>query len=221
MTSLYAQLKESEGINDEIRQEFDEVRKKFEGYRMFEENYMGPTLEDLPWIDMSEYQKQIIRAYEENPVLKDAINGKITIGDSLRELSDRVDKPVWRLFPRRRNKVHNERLGQTKELVSRGLNYLRTDGILAPDNFVGMVAITAAMAYTIAPLLCNYLTGGVNPAPSAEIQAHMEFMTQVFPPFMTSTAGLMMGWACQMRRKGKLPLEEAEYLDNKVEEFYR
>tara|TARA_Y100000310_G_scaffold289971_1_gene316791 strand:+ start:33 stop:629 length:597 start_codon:yes stop_codon:yes gene_type:complete len=171
-------------------------------------------------IDVIELQRNLFQRYEENPVFYDAMQDRISIGDSLSELAQ-INKSGKRFFPRRKNKSHNERIEQIGELISNP-HYLKTHGILIPDNFVGGIALVAACAYGVSNLVMPYLMGEVDPnIDPAEIQNRMESMKTVMPAFMTLVMGPFFGTGMQLQRSGSLPVGEAKYLDEKVQEFYK
>lgn len=171
-------------------------------------------------IDVIGLQRSLLQSYEENPVFYDAIKGKMTIEDSLNELAQ-INKPVRRLFPRRKDKVHNRRIEQIGELITRSF-HLKTKGILGFDNFVGVTAMTALGCYSLfnltIPYVVNGLCGETNPI---ETQQFAIFMKNIITPVITLGTSPFMGVLAQIERStGGLPTDEAKYLDDKIKDFY-
>lgn len=140
---LYSRIKKAEKLNDNLENSVAKFQKSLEKFRNMP-GYSEVTLGEIPVIDIPEYQKRIMREYESNPVLNDAIQKKISIEDSLSELAQ-VNRPILRLLPRTRNKAHNQRLDQIGELIGYS-HHLRRNGLFILDNFIGGVAMVAACA---------------------------------------------------------------------------
>lgn len=219
--TLYQKIKESEKLNDRLKVDVKKFQESLESFKNLP-GYSRISLGEIPEINVFAVQKNLIEEYKNNPVLRDAIQGKISIEDSLSELAQ-VNRPIWRLFPRRKNKAHNERLDQIGELL--GYPYhLKTRGIFIPDNFIGGIAMCATVGYGISNILF-YLSEGL--APNADyIQIAGEItslnnMRTAFPALFTLVLGPILGGMMQGDRSGNLPIDEAKYLDGKVKEVYK
>jgi hypothetical protein len=162
-------------------------------------------------IDLSELQRKIFQIYDKNPVLYDAIQKKQTIEESLEELG-KVNKGIRKILPWRKDKIHNERLEQLGELISEPY-HLHTSGIFAPDNLITAGAEITAMAFGSSYFLLEYLF-----PPSPNLDPHFKVvMATSLSALFVPTLGLGMN----LNRFSKLPRDEAKYLDEKVQEFYK
>jgi len=167
-------------------------------------------------IDVPKIQKKMFHLYENNPVLYDAIKGKQSIEDSLEELGS-VNKGIRKILPWRKDKAHNERIKQIRELISEPAQ-LKTSGILIPDNFITTVSEVAAVMFGAFYLMEKFLP--LDPSLSPEALENLHQMNHYTPIFVSSTLGPIFGALENRFRFRKLPLDEAKYLDEKVKEFY-
>ncbi|MBT7706700.1 hypothetical protein HN747_04605 [archaeon] len=166
-------------------------------------------------INVDSIQRRVVKRYESNPILHEAIEGERGIEDSLSELAYKK-RPVRRLFPIRKDKAHNQRLEYMSGLVDCPTS-LKTGGLFGLDNFISGPIMIGAMSYGVASLIPAIVFGeGASP----ESQEAMKTAQQIFPPFMSITFGPVMGIALQGINP-VLPVDEAKYLDQKVKEFYR
>jgi len=222
-SSLYDRLIETEKLNGRLHvvvDEFQEALKKFEGLP----GYSPYILYSVPYIDISAVQRDLISKYENNPVLEDAIVGRMSIEDSLQELAQ-VNKGIRKILPRRKDKVHNTRLKHLNDLMP-GTDGLQSYGILFPDNFFTAAIETTALAfvstYAYAAILLPHAY--INPTPEL-IAEQVKFSQTVMPAMFSVLTAPLIGLACNFRRFSSfgatLPVGEARYLDRRVQEFYR
>jgi hypothetical protein len=171
-----------------------------------------------PLVSLSHIQRDVFRKYEGNPVLHDAIYGKQSIEYSLLDLS-KVNKGIRKVLPWKRDEAHNDRLLQIGELLPEP-EYLKTRGILYPDNVTTFVVGSAALSFIGFNLLINYVSPhtSLNPEQLALWQKNWGLYA---PSIMSFIFAPMFGSLSNRPRFGNLPLDQAKYLDGKVEEFYR
>ena len=208
--TLYEALISAEDINERLNakaDDFNSYLRKLCSLPGFHEIHLR-----VPEIDVREVQRGIIKKFEKNLVLCEAMTGRQSIEDSLSELA-KVRRPVRRLFPIAKNKAHNERLEQIGELIGYP-RQLRTNGILAPDNFFSGVAMTTAMAFGAGYLISKIAF--VQPI-DAEL---MSLFRNELPIAMSLVMAPLGGMAFHITGEN-LPIGAARYVDSKVQEFYR
>lgn len=174
-------------------------------------------------VDVAGVQKDLFKAYENNPILKDAIDGRQSIKESLLELGEK-NKGIWKIMPWRKDSMHNKRLSQMEQLVG-DLNHLRTRGIFYPDNLItagteaaGVVSL-GLVAYTL--VLSNSPT--INEFPFTAYHALKDIKESFLSCNLISFFGFgfVIPLMSEYHRFTALPLIEAKYLDNKVNKFYK
>jgi len=221
--TLYQKLVWAESLNVDLEehvQDFNIALSKFEGLPGFS----GISIGDIPEIDISEVERKLIREYEGNPVLDDAIHGRQSIRESLDELAQ-VNTGIRKFLPRRKNKAHNERLEQLGQLVTKP-DHLSAVGVWYTDNVVtgavGVSALTFATCYAVAKFLIPDMD--INPDPDYIAKMTSIYQT-VMPAFASALLAPLIGFAMNLNRLAcfgaKLPTQEAGYLDLKVKEFYK
>ncbi len=165
-------------------------------------------------------QEDLMREYEENPVLDDAIKDKISVEDSLLELGV-VNKGIRKVLPRRKNKAHNERLEYLGELIEEPTQ-LRANGIFWPDNFVTTaayttIAISAICYFGAEPFIRNLY---VNPDPASLARDIKDYQT-IIPLTYSAIAAPMLGIGTNLGRFHSLPTKQAKYIDKKVNQLHK
>ena len=195
--TLYQQLREIESIDKKLK-----------------------DIDSSSEMDVLKLQRTLFRKYEKNPVLYDAIQGKQTIGESIEELSQ-INKGIRKILPWGVNEGHNKRLKQLGELVSEP-HYLHTRGIFMPDNLIMGGAETTAVIFGFWYLTSVLLKYNPESGSLEEFQQAVNVWRVLMPTVMSVVyapiGALVANWE---RFKSPLPRDEAEYLDEKVIEFYK
>jgi hypothetical protein len=213
---LYLKIAEALNINNRLRIEIFNFGKELRKYESFP-GYSEIKIGELPVIDTQEVQRNLFQEYSNNTVLKDAINGRMTLENSLLELFEAV-KPVKRLFPQRKDKTHNERWDNMRELIHCPYG-LRKDGLFLSGSFVGGVAFSTAIIYGLckigAPLLI-----GTDPNPNINFMA----FTEAFPAYMNLIMAPILGFGFHKDKsvsynERDLAFKEARILDNKTRQL--
>lgn len=173
--------------------------QKIQETNTLSKEYSGFGLRNLEGVERDLFQE-----YENNPVFYDAIHGRQTIEESLEELA-LVNKGIRKILPWKKDEEHNERLKQIGELVTKPF-HLRTAGIFCPDNFITTFLEVTPLLYGFGCLINQY-----SPFPASSPGEIL---------MLSASFGLIMGVGTNFGRRGKLPIDEAKYLDEKVKEFY-
>ncbi len=216
--TLYYKLRSSESINERLKRLVDSARTSLKEFESLP-GFSSVLTEIPPQIDIFSVQKELIKSYESNPVFYDAVSGKQSIEDSLNELS-KVNKGIRKILPRVKNSVHNKRVNQIEELISGTLG-LRTYGIFAPDNLITAGAEITAMTFGTCYLLSRYLFAPNLNLSQEEFQQMMTIQQVILPTTISAISAPVMGMTLNSPRFLSRPINEAKYLDAKVQEFYR
>ena len=131
------------------------------------------------------------------------------------ELS-KINKGIRNLLPRMKNKVHNERLKQIGRLISEPA-YLEASGILTPDNIIttgieSSIIISGLFGFSFL-FLKDFLPSDISSEMYRQLSNFVDTYTFLTVPILS----LVMNAS----RFKSLPINEAEYLDEKIKEFYR
>jgi hypothetical protein len=162
-------------------------------------------------INVTELQRTLFKRYESNLVFGNAVLGSQTIEETLEELGQ-VNKGIKKILPWKKDKFHNYRLEELGELISTPY-HLETNGIFMPDNLITAGAEITAMAFGSSYFLLEYLF-----APSPNLDPHFKV---VLATSMSALLAPAVGLGINMNRFSKLPRDEAKYLDEKIQEFYK
>jgi hypothetical protein len=179
--------------------------------------FKGFIGESTLFVDWEECEKCLMKPYESNPVFSDAMNGRLSIEESLKDLA-RIRQGMRVLLPWRKNRVHNDRLSQIGELVTYP-HYLRTSGIFFPDNIVTATVESAPLVYAMAYGFFNFLMPELDPNLVSTHEIKRAFETTV-PWFITAFTPLT-GLLINQMRFTDIPIHEAKFLDDKIREHYR
>lgn len=176
-----------------------------------------PELSDSQQNSFIELQRALFETYEKNPVFHDAMQGKLSIEESVKELGQ-VNKGIKKFLPWKKNKEHNKRLEQLGELVS-GPYHLKTIGIFMPDNL-----ITAGLEFAVFGFVAGYYAAQLltnSPTNPEEVQQLHDIQINLAKATSLGV-GLVGGLLVNsINRFKKLPINEAKYLDGKIQEFYK
>ncbi|HYD02753.1 MAG TPA: hypothetical protein VEC16_00485 [Alphaproteobacteria bacterium] len=158
----------------------------------------------------------IMRKYEKNPVFHDAIKGKISINETLEELS-KVNYGIRKLLPRRKNPVHNARLDQLSELIDKHYG-LRCQGILYPDNFV----TTFAEILGAGLVLSNMIATGHFVDVNTDNARSVYLLRTIMPLSIGAILGTVAGIATSEGRfqSPEKFSNQAKFIDEKINQFY-
>jgi len=200
--SIESTQRELERLGDE-RRDFETVT-----------GFGGRHIENILPYDCQASRKRDMGQYEENPVFRDAIKGRQSIEESLKELAQ-INQGIRKILPRRKNRAHNERLEQLGQLISIPDSF-SADGILIPDNVItGSVEATAALftVYSFCELIWPKIT-------NTDFPMSLKDML-----FFSVTPSLLFGGLINFLRsfyplQGGSFFEEAKYVDQKIQEFY-
>lgn len=164
-----------------------------------------------------EIQKDIFLKYKYNSVLDDAINGEKTIEESLLE-AGRVNLGIKKLLPRQRDKKHNIQIIEIGQLITEP-SHLYSSGVLWPDNFLGGT-ISALCVYTALDLA--FLDFAVIPFMNKFPDSKMNFYDCAFNLYYVALccSAPVVGLLSTTKRFDKLPIDQAKYLDKKIESVY-
>jgi hypothetical protein len=170
------------------------------------------------YVNVTEIQKYLFQIYEKNPVFQDALNKRQTIEESLIELS-KINTGINKILPWRKDKVHNERLNQIGELISKPY-HLEKAGILAPDNAITTAIGSAVLCFGSCYLLTKYFISQevIDPI---KLQQNIQFSQVFMPTIMTAFMTLAGVGFNYKRATGPLAIDEAQYVDAKILELYK
>ena len=156
--------------------------------------------------DIFEAEKYVLTCYEENSIMRDAIDKRQTVEESLEELAF-VNKGLKRLLPRNKNISHNKRLDDLNELVTVPSGF-HCNGIFEPDNL-----ITTSGYITLMFGIAGYFTdvGLLN----QDYHATLTLLKVSLPAGPIASLGLNTD-----RLVNKLPIKKAQYVDQKISEHY-
>lgn len=201
--TLYEKLIGIEEINESLK---NEILKLTEFFNL--KNYETH-------VDILKTPQSLMEEYEKNPVFRDAIQKRLTIEESLMELS-KVNNGIRKFLPRMKNKIHNERLKQIGQLIT-GPAYLEASGILTPDNIIttsieSLIILSGLFGASFL-FLKNFLSSDIGPEMYKQLSNFADTYTFLTAPSL----GLIMN----TERFKSLPINEAEYLDEKIKESYK
>jgi len=124
-----------------------------------------------------------------------------------------VNKGIRKILPRRKDKIHNERINQIGKLIKKPYQ-LEKNGLFFPDNIINFMVEVGALSFLVSPsgnLLLNKISS-----------QQKEIFNLYIPLFLTGTLGVGLGSLVNSYfRSGKLPFDEAKYVDAKIKEFYK
>jgi hypothetical protein len=212
MTTLYHLLIRAERVNKNIQSQYQQLKKSLKQYENLP-GYQVPVYE-ISFVDIKEYQREILRQKEHNPILSDAIHHRKTIEDTLLELGA-VNEGIRKILPRKKDKTQNERVEHIGELVQ-PVHQLYTHGLFYPDNLLTGALEIAALSFATLSWLIPVLYA-----------AQSNLSQPTLSPWLVPTAasavmGPMLGLILNFSRfENKLPIAQAQYLDGKVREFYK
>lgn len=168
--------------------------------------------------DVSAVQKNLLRKFEKNPVLIDALERRKSIEESVYELSE-INKGIKKFLPHKVNKPHNQRIEQIGELISEP-SHLETNGIFALDNLVTGVLGIAVASFGASYFISKFLS---HPDPNLnpeELQQYLHTTRVVLPLTSSALYSPIIGFALNLNRFNKnSSIDEAKYLDKKIEEL--
>ncbi len=171
--------------------------------------------------NLLELRKNLFKEYEGNPVLDDAIEGRQSIEQSVRELGKK-NRGIRKILPWRKDEAHNERLKYLDELVP-GTKHLQTSGIFNPDNLITGVAEGIPSAFLLMHVVVKYLMSNmvvINPNLEPALYQHVVYGYQVvLPAAMSAVFGIAFAYAGNRPRFNSLLIKRAKYLDNIIESF--
>ncbi len=199
MENLYAQLKYAEKVNGNFQEAVESANRNFKRFKNVP-GYFSIISEDIPKFNVEEHQKKIIKNYETNPILIESVKGLQSIEETFLELKEQKFKGIKKYLPKRKDKIHNQRVNNLDNLV--GYTHLDTRGILFPDNFITAAIYGSAFLYGVFSLL-------------AEPNEATEHFRNIFSPL----GGIMVGGVFQLTGAPTPKIEEAKYLDSKLIEL--
>ena len=106
--TLYEKLTGIEQINESLKNEASKLNEflNLKDYEVYKH-----IVDSIPQVDIIKTQQSLMEEYEKNPVFYDAIQKRLTIEESLMELS-KINKGIRKFLPRMKNNAHNEKLKQ-------------------------------------------------------------------------------------------------------------
>ena len=210
--TLYEKLTGIEQINESLKNEASKLNEflNLKDYEVYKH-----IVDSIPQVDIIKTQQSLMEEYEKNPVFYDTIQKRLTIEESLMELS-RINKGIRKFLPRMKNKTHNERLKQIGRLISEPA-YLEASGILTPDNIIttgieSSIIISGLFGFSFL-FLKDFLPSDISSEMYRQLSNFVDTYTFLTVPILS----LVMNAS----RFKSLPINEAEYLDEKIKEFYR
>ena len=210
--TLYEKLTGIEQINESLKNEASKLNEflNLKDYEVYKH-----IVDSIPQVDIIKTQQSLMEEYEKNPVFYDAIQKRLTIEESLMELS-KINKGIRKFLPRMKNKTHNERLKQIGRLISEPA-YLEASGILTPDNIIttgieSSIIISGLFGFSFL-FLKDFLPSDISSEMYRQLSNFVDTYTFLTVPILS----LVMNAS----RFKSLPINEAEYLDEKIKEFYR
>lgn len=212
---LYDRLRNVERMRDRFNQRMNEFQSslaEFDDLPGFPRASIDPGE-----VDIAEMQRTAMQEYEQNPVLGDAILEKQSVTKTVEELISSRGS-IW--LPRRKDKIHNERLSQLSELVHTP-RYLRTRGILAPDNALAIGVVMAGVFSGFTYSLISFTPGyeqGIDPEKIQQFKLASSSFAGLLGAPTALLANLFETVSIDLDlthlRKG------AQYIDERVQEFY-
>ncbi|MGV8086750.1 MAG: hypothetical protein ACP5N1_03910 [Candidatus Woesearchaeota archaeon] len=148
-------------------------------------------------------QKKILEEYalnNNNPIYQNAIDKEKSVTETLLELAE-INKGYRQFIPWDKNPEHNEALSQLGELVDKP-KYLRTKGILFPNNIMTTGAELSFIAFVESLLTSKY-----------EPMSEPNFIAFAFVP--------MFALFSNVSRFRQVDTTQAEYIDSKIYKIYK
>ena len=209
--TLYEKLTGIEQINESLK---NEASKLNEFLNLKDYDVYKHIVDSIPQVDIIKTQQSLMEEYEKNPVFYDTIQKRLTIEESLMELS-RINKGIRKFLPRMKNKTHNERLKQIGRLISEPA-YLEASGILTPDNIIttgieSSIIISGLFGFSFL-FLKDFLPSDISSEMYRQLSNFVDTYTFLTVPILS----LVMNAS----RFKSLPINEAKYLDERIKEFY-
>ncbi len=201
-TTLYEKLKAAETVNEEQVKIPGEPREKLGALEMV--GVSMPVLPDAIAYDIATVQRGLLDAYRENPLMRQALAGEISIEDAARRLGAGRE----RTLPRRRDDTHNAKVAELAELVPHTDNLLRR-GVFRLDNALAAGLVVGGPIAAVFYALGIY-EGSAREAFILSGLAVGEFGSLAFLAVDVEKASYCRGI-----------LEDSCYLDGKIREFYQ
>jgi len=218
MESLVTELKQIDNYNFDLESARMDLNRQIgwhvglPGYRSFK---VAP--EDIPVIDILSCQSDALRQriVRETPnyTLLGAMEGGQSVTDALYNASQ-INTGLRRFLPRRKDEKHNRRVLELQELLSNlSDDSLIKDTLHAKGTFSPSAPLNFFLYGTGGTAAGGGILAGLNDSPSI---AGGMILGGLFMGISTGLAGLATVSAYS---NNKLPWENAEYLDNKIQEL--
>jgi hypothetical protein len=172
---------------------------------------------ELPEDHVSFMLKKTFNLFRDNQVLIDAQRGNQTIEDSLFELAE-VNKGWKKLLPRKKNNEQNLRLDYIGELIEKP-NHLETNGVFYPDNLITTSAYAAPSIFGAVYGLGLYV---IRPLEEMSPLVYQEaYQTLLLAAGIGAAISIpLLGIDAILSRSRNLAVDQAKYIDNKIQELY-
>ena len=214
--TLYQKLIDVEKLNDIIHDNFINFEKNMQRFQTYSHS---EYLESRETVDIKEPQKEILKLYENNSVIKNAIKGTQSITELLGELTI-GNKGIRKFLPRSKNSERNQTIKHLGKLITEP-DQLKSKGTWHADNIFTTGIYITSITYTIAYLV-TLLTPSLytNPEPGLLVKQARQTM-DLLPLIQTAVLTPIIGSFMNMDRFNELPTDQAKYIDNKIQEFYK
>jgi len=211
--NLYDRLEETDSLNENLGKTVKEANQNLEQFKGMQ-GYKDVSTPDskVPTIDIESVQKGIFCEYKGNSILQNALSGCKSIEQTVDELSQ-INKGIKRFLPHRKNKEHNQKCDELSDLMPERY-HLRTNGLLALDNFVNNTVLWSAVSFA----LCR----GMELSFSFESNTMPDQILSTYAPIAMSILMMIAGMNHNRYRKEGIAKtkEYARYLDHKIEALY-
>lgn len=225
--TLYKRLKEVELLKENLNKTLDSFstyldnldRVFFRGLSRFSEIYndtKGPN--DI----VNVIQKRIFEEYEDNEILKVALDGV----QSIESIIDELTKPFegWRrYFPYKKDEKYNERIEELKKVIP-GVDFKK--GLFSFNDYVVPFGVISSTGIGIIYTTMNLIKMSINKLgndPNISLNASdflNKFMIYFGVPFSLAISAIVSSNFIVSKKKVQSIKEKAQYLDNKIKELF-
>ena len=213
--SLYQDLIDVERVDESLKEGFEIMIERLGS--LTGQNIQTPSASSISIVDVPAFQRGFILQREKNPVIRNALDKRQTVEETLEELAS-VNRGYRKFLPRKRNTTHNERLTQLNEIVGFAPS-LESNGILFPDNFISAFTDTTALTFLVTSIYSKFVLPQLisNPESLQDTQALYRF---ALPMAISAIMGTTYGLMGTVRRMSSIPRKEARYVDSKIKELF-
>ena len=211
--TLYEQMRVVERQAALLEIEARGLPYQFERFRHVP-GYEPPRALELPCINVDVGHRVLVSSYLDNPLLREAISGNMSLTERLRSLQG-VNRGWRRFTPKHYDEQHNEQVDFLGELV-RYPRQLKTRSVYYPDNFITTAVLAGGVMYA----MMLGIVHAMDYALTRELHFGLTLDLQ-WPGITAGVTGPLAGIITMVDWNWRgLPWKEVEYLDKRIEELY-